>query len=188
MSHRPGFRPNGFFFFCALASSCVDVPVPLFPTPTPTPSFSTEAPTAALSLAFTSRISGESPTLRSKSSTDISRPVCRSFTVDAEPRAGLTPAPGEFVGLVCALALSMRSAAASSTRNSWPVSRSLMRNTFSISNGFGVVGPPSVGDGDAGGASSSVGVVPVGSRSAAGEARESTSSSGGGPAEERLEG
>jgi hypothetical protein len=70
----------------------------LFPTPTPTPSLSTEAPTAALSLAFTSRISGESPTLRSKSSTDISRPVCRSFTVDAEPRAGLTPAPGEFVG------------------------------------------------------------------------------------------
>ena len=62
-----------------------------------------------------------------------------------------------------------------------------MRNTFSISNGFGMVGP-SVGDGDAGVASSSVGVVPVGSRSAAGEARESTSSSGGGPAEERLEG
>ena len=94
MSHRPGFRPNGFFFFCVLASSCVDVDVPFFPTP----SFSTEAPTAALSLAFTSRISGDSPTLRSKSSTDISRPVCRSFTVDVGARAGLTPAPGEFVG------------------------------------------------------------------------------------------
>ena len=41
-------------------------------------------------------------------------------------------------------AFSIRSAAASSTRNSWPVSRSLMRNTFSISNDFSVADAPSV--------------------------------------------
>ena len=72
---------------------------------------------------------------RSKSSTDISSPVCRSFTVDAAAPGDDAAAPGAF---------SIRSAAASSTRNSWPVSRSLMRNTFSISNDFGVADAPSV--------------------------------------------